>query len=174
MKLAILESPYAGDVIGNVTYARTVLGRLVRRGYAAIASHLLYTQPGVLDDELPHERALGIEAGLAWREVADISVFAAGRGWSPGMLGALESARLQARPYVVVDGTEPDRTDFTDPDLIWMERLAERAHRVWPHATPSEISLRMTLLSEALEGVGADRMCRAMEAALVRLVRDAS
>jgi hypothetical protein len=36
------------------------------RGEAPYASHLLYTQEGVLDDNKPEERRLGMEAGFAW------------------------------------------------------------------------------------------------------------
>lgn len=67
--LVIVESPYAGDVDANVTYARRALRDCLERGEAPIASHLLYTQPGVLDDTVPEQRALGIAAGLAWRNV---------------------------------------------------------------------------------------------------------
>lgn len=107
--LAILESPYAGDVEKNTAYARTWLRKLLKLGFAPLASHLLYTQPEVLRDDDPEERVLGIAAGLAWRKVADLSVFCAGLGWSPGMLAALESCRRERRPYVVLDGEEPPR-----------------------------------------------------------------
>lgn len=107
MRLAILESPYAGNVEANLDYARRCMRRLLLDGYAPIASHLLYTQPLVLDDNEPKERALGIAAGLEWRRVADVSVFCAGLGWSRGMLAALSSAKAEGRPYIVIDGVEP-------------------------------------------------------------------
>lgn len=90
MRLVILESPYAGDVEGNVHYARACLRDSLLRGEAPIASHLLYTQIGVLDDGLPVERALGINAGLAWRAVAHAAIFYVDRGWSKGMTAARE------------------------------------------------------------------------------------
>lgn len=67
MRLVVLESPYAGDVERNVRYARAAVRDCLDRGEAPIASHLLYTQPGVLDDLVPAERAMGIEAGLLVR-----------------------------------------------------------------------------------------------------------
>ena len=88
MKLVILESPYAGDVEANVAYARKCMRDSLTRGEAPIASHLLYTQPGVLDDGDPFEREHGIAAGLAWRRVADAAVFYVDRGWSTGMRAA--------------------------------------------------------------------------------------
>lgn len=100
MILCIMESPYAGDVERNLTYARECLYELLEKGYAPIASHLLYTQ--VLDDEEPEQRALGIQAGLAWRRVAPLSVFCVRYGWSRGMLAALESAKLEGHPFIVI------------------------------------------------------------------------
>ena len=88
-RLVILESPYAGDVDRNVAYARACLADSLRRGEAPIASHLLYTQPGVLDDAVPAERELGIAAGLAWSKVADAAIFYVDLGWSRGMKAAL-------------------------------------------------------------------------------------
>jgi hypothetical protein len=46
---------------------------------------LLYTQPGVLDDDIPEERQLGIDAGLAWRATAQGSLVYTDRGISSGM-----------------------------------------------------------------------------------------
>lgn len=84
----VLETPYAGDVEGNVQYARTCLLDCLARGEAPIASHLLY--PQVLDDEVPMEREAGIAAGMAWAQRADRAVFYLNRGWSAGMLAALD------------------------------------------------------------------------------------
>lgn len=102
MKLVIIESPYAGDVEANVAYARKAMADSIRYyGEAPIASHLLYTQPGVLDDSLPHERALGIAAGLAWRAVAQGAVFYVDRGWSNGMVAAKELYDREGFPYAM-------------------------------------------------------------------------
>lgn len=82
-RLVIIESPYAGDVERNVAYALRCLKDSLMRGEAPIASHLLYTQ--VLDDRDPKQRSIGIEAGLAWRRVADASIVYEDYGISPGM-----------------------------------------------------------------------------------------
>jgi hypothetical protein len=71
LRRVILESPYAGDIERNVAYARAAMRDSLLRGEAPIASHLLYTQPGVLDDQVSDERRLGIEAGLVWRVAAE-------------------------------------------------------------------------------------------------------
>ena len=98
MRLVILESPYAGDVDANLSYGRACLRDSLRRGEAPIASHLLYTQPGVLDDTVPEERNYGIEAGLAWRKVADASVVYVDRGISKGMRHGIEAAKAAGLP----------------------------------------------------------------------------
>lgn len=85
MKRVIIESPYAGEVRENLKYARECLRHSLSLGEAPIASHLLYTQPKVLNDKKPEERRLGIEAGLAWLSVADDHVFYIDRGMSTGM-----------------------------------------------------------------------------------------
>lgn len=97
MRLVIIESPYAGDVVRNAAYARACLADSLRRGEAPIASHLLYTQPGVLDDTDPAERALGIEAGLAWGRVADLTAAYTDLGISPGMAQGIARAEAEGR-----------------------------------------------------------------------------
>jgi len=83
MRLVILESPFAGDVERNILYARRALKDSLLRGEAPIASHLLY--PQVLDDHIPSERQMGIDAGLAWRNVAEATIVYHDYGISPGM-----------------------------------------------------------------------------------------
>lgn len=94
----ILESPYAGDVERNIKYARKCLRDSLHRGEAPIASHLLYTQKGVLDDDIPGERQLGIDAGLVWKEVAEKHVFYIDYGYTPGMLYAKSYAAANHTP----------------------------------------------------------------------------
>ena len=69
--IVIIESPFAGFVKRNKIYARLALRDSLIRGEAPFASHLLYTQDGVLDDRLQDERALGIVAGLRFSDVCD-------------------------------------------------------------------------------------------------------
>lgn len=96
--LVLVESPYAGDVATNVWYARSALGDCLRRGEYPFASHLLYTQPGVLDDDDPDERHLGIEAGLAWGNRADMTAVYMDLGISAGMRFGIAHAERVRRP----------------------------------------------------------------------------
>lgn len=68
------------------------------QGEAPIASHLLYTQPGVLRDSDPIERTLGIKAGLEWRYVAQASVVYIDHGISPGMQKGIAAATSAGIP----------------------------------------------------------------------------
>ncbi|MER9506029.1 hypothetical protein [Mesorhizobium sp. M0579] len=97
-RLVILESPYAGDIEKNVAYARAAMRDCLARGDAPAASHLLYTQPGVLDDGEPEERARGIDAGLAWGAVASATVVYADLGISRGMAEGIARAEAEGRP----------------------------------------------------------------------------
>jgi len=92
MRRVIVESPYAGDIERNLRYLRACLRDCLLRGEAPFASHALFTQPGVLRDEIPTERELGIEAGFAWRAAADATIFYEDLGTTRGMIAGLEHA----------------------------------------------------------------------------------
>lgn len=101
MRLVILESPYAADTPErlelHLAYARAAMRECLLRDEAPMASHLLYTQPGVLDDGLADERRLGIGAGLAWGRVAEATVIYVDLGVSVGMTEGIERARREGR-----------------------------------------------------------------------------
>lgn len=92
-RLVIIESPFAGDVEKNTRYARACVRDSLLRGEAPIASHLLYTQEGILNDDVPAERQHGIDAGLAWRTVAQASVVYTDLGISKGMEYGIKAAQ---------------------------------------------------------------------------------
>lgn len=93
MRRVIIESPYAGNVARNLRYLRACMADCLRRGESPYASHALLTQPGVLDDTKPEERALGITAGFAWRSVAQATVVYTDLGVSRGMEYGIDHAR---------------------------------------------------------------------------------
>lgn len=98
LRFVIVESPYAGNVERNVKYARAALRDCLMRGEAPFASHLLYTQPGVLRDGVPKERARGVEVGLDIASRADATVVYADLGISPGMAQGIAHAEKLGRP----------------------------------------------------------------------------
>src|ERR1700755_3035441 len=94
----VLESPYGAatptEIERNVRYLRMCLhDAIVVHGEAPMASHGLYTQPGVLRDHVPEERALGISLGFAWRDVAEKTVVYTDLGISTGMKDGICHAR---------------------------------------------------------------------------------
>lgn len=122
MKRVILESPFAPNLAHdwakkayasqaeydaafrleleiNKRYARAACHDcLVNHGETPMASHLLYTQEGILDDTIPEERQLGIDAGLAWREVTGKTVVYLDRGLSGGMVYGIRKALEDGKP----------------------------------------------------------------------------
>lgn len=101
----ILETPYAGDVEANATYLRACLRDSLMRGEAPFASHAIYTLPGVLRDDNPAEREIGMRAGFAWREIAGRTIVYTDRGISPGMQRGIDHAIGIGRPveYRTID-----------------------------------------------------------------------
>lgn len=124
MELVILESAFAPNVKApwalksyateaeflaakareldlNIRYARAAMRDcLVNHNEAPSASHLLYTQEGVLNDEIPAERTLGIEAGLLWRKATQKSVVYPQRGLSGGMIYGINKAKEDGKKVV--------------------------------------------------------------------------
>lgn len=98
MRRVILESPYAGEVEANLTYVRACIRDSLLRGEAPLASHALYTQPGILDDGDPRERAHGINAGHAWMHEAQAIVVYSDRGISSGMEAGINIAKFYGIP----------------------------------------------------------------------------
>lgn len=107
--LVVIESPFAASdpstevrrihqVGRNCQYARRCMVDSLKRGEYPIASHLLY--PGILRDEDPLERQLGIEAGHAWGGRADLTAVYMDRGISPGMKAGIKAARHDGRPII--------------------------------------------------------------------------
>lgn len=98
MRLVILESPFSNSngktVEENIAYARKCVKDLLHRDESCQASHLLYTQEGILDDTVSAERALGMEAGHQWIRVADAMVVYVDHGISSGMILGIKRAQL--------------------------------------------------------------------------------
>lgn len=97
----LLESPYAGktqqEIDKNIQYARACMKDCLDRGEAPFASHLLYTQPGILNDSIPEERIKGIEAGLLWGKFAKKTVVYCDYGITEGMMKGIKRAENRGR-----------------------------------------------------------------------------
>ena len=98
MRRVVIESPFAGDIGFNLSYARRCMADSLKRGEAPLASHLLYTQRGILNDRLPEERRLGMEAGFIWGQLADATIVYVDLGVTPGMVKGIKRAEDEGRP----------------------------------------------------------------------------
>ncbi len=97
MSLVIIESPFAGDVDTNIKFARACMRDSLNRGEAPFAMHLLYTQEGILSDDIPEERSWGIEAGMAWAKHAGLTAVYTNLGSTPGMEIGIQRAEEDGR-----------------------------------------------------------------------------
>lgn len=94
MKTVCVESPYSAESFEKGLeldeYARACMVYALGEGTAPFLSHLLYTQ--VLDDRIPEERALGLEAGFQMGDRCDERWFFVDHGISAGMRMAVDRA----------------------------------------------------------------------------------
>lgn len=89
MVRVFIESPYRAndprEFEENLGYAKACMRDCIRRGESPFASHLLYPRHGVLDDDIPAQRSLGMACAAAWAECADMIAVYTDRGFSSGM-----------------------------------------------------------------------------------------
>ena len=102
MKLVYIESPFNGGTgsltARNVYYARLCVRDCLKRGEAPYASHLFFTQAGILNDNIQEERDLGITAGQAMGDRFDLRVVYEDFGISKGMQYGIERALKLGQP----------------------------------------------------------------------------
>lgn len=102
MMRVVIESPLSAPtregIEENKVYARRAIRDSLSRGEAPYASHLLFDQPGILDDLLPDERRKGMEAGFAWGKEAQLVAVYADRGISRGMQAGIDIYRHNGIP----------------------------------------------------------------------------
>ncbi len=109
----------------HLLYARACVRDSLMRGETPFASHLFFTQPGILDDNLSNERQMGIEAGKKLIEAIPgiVTVVYQDLGISKGMLYGIERAVTNRR------GVE-----YRNLENGWKQRELEIA-RKHSHAT---------------------------------------
>ena len=137
----ILESPFAAQSVAEAERNRRYLVRAMQdcfaRGEAPFASHALYTI--ALDDDIPAEREMGIEAGLLWGECATKSVVYTDLGISPGMTKGINQAHLDGRDVEYRQiGIEPT---LCSPAVVVHRPLGSpplKEDEPWPTPTPKQ------------------------------------
>ena len=95
MRRVIVESPYAAETQlvfeQYLQYRQAAMRDAIARGEAPFAGHAMY--PGVLNDNDPAQRALGIAMSLEWMRVAEAVVVYQDLGVSRGMGKGVEYGR---------------------------------------------------------------------------------
>ncbi|MDP3026289.1 MAG: hypothetical protein Q8N63_01170 [Nanoarchaeota archaeon] len=102
LKFVDIETPYMNSthegIVRNIKYARACVRDSLLRGEIPFASHLFYTQAGILDDNLPNERERGIMAGKSIIEKLNATtVVYTDLGISKGMKLGIEMAKKSRR-----------------------------------------------------------------------------
>jgi hypothetical protein len=149
MRRVIIESPYAGDVQKNKRYLRACLRDCISRGEAPYASHGLYTQPGVLRDDVPEERTAGINAGFAWRTAATATVVYENLGRSKGMDYGIEDSIRNGVPveYRLLPESWDDVL-FDDQEALVAQLLLDEANIAIEHLEAEVKDLANELVQE--------------------------
>ena len=136
-KLVVIESPFAGEVEKNLMYLRAWMRYCLLRLEAPYASHALYTPPGVLDDTIPAQRKLGMEAGFVWGDLAELAVVYVDRGISRGMKEGILRAELAQRPIVYrsllanQEWTHESIKNFYDSITDYIESFKQNSQMPW-------------------------------------------
>ncbi|MCH7568734.1 MAG: hypothetical protein IIA87_04910 [Nanoarchaeota archaeon] len=100
-----IESPYMAsnqeELKRNIRYARACVRDSLLKDEIPFASHLFYTQPGILDDNIPDERERGIMAGKEMTAALNATtVVYTDLGITAGMEKGIKLAREKGRNVI--------------------------------------------------------------------------
>lgn len=98
-KLVYIASPYAGDVEGNVAFAKAACRYAAAKGYTPVAVHLMY--PQFLDDRVPKEREAGLKMGRRVLAACE-EIWLCGERMSAGMKAEEAEAKRLGIPIRLV------------------------------------------------------------------------
>lgn len=100
LRRVVIESPWrasqAYSTDQHKTYLMHAMADCVARGEVPFASHLYLTE--VLNDDIPRERAFGIEAGWQWGNHAEAIVVYTDFGISAGMAQSIDHYESIGKP----------------------------------------------------------------------------
>lgn len=91
-------SPYRGDTVRNIEYAKELTRAAVAAGYAPVTTHLYLTQ--ALDDENPEEREAGMSAGAEILHCCRYFLIGARYGISEGMKAEIRLAKEEKKIFL--------------------------------------------------------------------------
>ncbi|MGL4792077.1 MAG: DUF4406 domain-containing protein [Anaerotignaceae bacterium] len=90
MKIIYVASPYAGDIEKNIEFAKRGCVFVKEQGHTFFCPHLLY--PTILNENIPQERQLGLDMGIAMLKCCD-ELWCFGERISQGMANEIEQAQ---------------------------------------------------------------------------------
>lgn len=102
-KKIYVASKFAGDTRANTKAAIRHCRSVIAAGHMPVASHILYAASGMLKDDDPSERELGLAFGLALLKGCD-ELWAFG-DISPGMAKEIEEAKRLKMPVIYKEGS---------------------------------------------------------------------
>lgn len=120
MRTCYICSPYRAkteaELDNHIDYAQEITSKAMAAGLAPITPHLYLTQ--VTNDEIPEQRARGLEAGQALLLLCDCVIIGNRYGVSAGMQAEIKLAEQQGVAIIAI-------TDETTPAEI--AELVEKA-----------------------------------------------
>ena len=125
-KLVYIASPYAGDVEGNVAFAKAACRYAAAKGYTPVAVHLMY--PQFLDDRVPKEREAGLKMGRRVLAACE-EIWLCGERMSAGMKAEEAEAKRLGIPLRLVPSSavrsvmEPGETQEYGEVIQKMEEM---------------------------------------------------
>lgn len=118
-KLVYIASPYAGDVEGNVAFAKAACRYAAAQGCTPVAVHLMY--PRFLDDRVPKEREAGLKMGRRVLAACE-EIWLCGERMSAGMKAEEAEAQRLGIPIRKVPSS----------DICSFQKQTEGQHREEP------------------------------------------
>lgn len=125
-KLVYIASPYAGDVEGNVEFAKAACRYAAAQGCTPVAVHLMY--PRFLDDRVPKEREAGLKMGRRVLAACE-EIWLCGERMSAGMKAEEAEAKRLGIPIRLVPSSsvrsvmEPGEKQERGEDIQGMEEM---------------------------------------------------
>ena len=125
-RLVYIASAYAGDVEGNVAFAKAACRYAAAQGCTPVAVHLMY--PRFLDDRVPKEREEGLKVGRRVLAACE-EIWLCGERMSAGMKAEEAEAKRLGIPIRVVPSSavrsvmEPGETQEHGEVIQEMEEM---------------------------------------------------
>ena len=91
-------SPYRGDTVRNIEYAKELTRAAVAAGYAPVTTHLYLTQ--ALDDNNQEDRKAGMAAGAEILRCCRYFLIGARHGISEGMKAEIHQAKREKKIFL--------------------------------------------------------------------------